>query len=233
MNYSNRIVLGIGIVATIGLGAAMAVNTTTALNTATAAAPAITAAAHQAGAAPDAAKQVSHLFEVDAGHSSMIFKIRHLGVANFMGRFNSFGGSYTLDPANLESSTFNFTVDANSVDTNSSRRDGHIKSPDFFDVANHPEMTFESTKVEKKSDTHLLVRGDLTFRGVTKPVDVTIKIIGAAETQQGYKNGIDASFTFKRSDFGNDTYVANGGLSDEVEIMVTVEGVRKDAAPAS
>jgi len=166
-------------------------------------------------------------YEVDGGHSSNMFKINHMGVANFMGRFNKMGGTYTMDPAKLEASTFEITIDADSVDTNSEGRDKHLRNPDFFNTAEYPNITFKSTKVEKVGDNMLNVTGDLTFRGVTKPVTAKFQIFPGKETRQGFKSGFEANFSIKRTDFGNDTYVAQGGLGDEVQVTVCVEGAKK------
>ena len=163
-------------------------------------------------------------YEVDSGHSSNMFKINHMGVGNFIGRFNKMDGTYTMDPAKLEASTFEITIDAESVDTNSEGRDKHLRSPDFFNTAEYPTVTFKSTKVEKAGDNMLNVTGDLTFRGKTKPITAKFQIFPGKETRQGFKSGFEANFTLKRTDFGNDTYVAQGGLGDEVQVTVCVEG---------
>jgi polyisoprenoid-binding protein YceI len=175
-----------------------------------------------------AAAGTAPAFAVDAVHSSVMFKINHMGVTNFYGRFNEIEGSYVLDEANHANSTFEFTVKADSVDTNSDRRDGHLKSADFFNVAEYPNITFRSTKVAKAGDNKLTVTGNLTLHGVTKPVDVEMKLFPAKETRQGHRGGFESHFTIKRTDFGMDTYVAEGGLGDEVTILVAVEAARKD-----
>lgn len=166
-------------------------------------------------------------FAVDAVHSSLMFKINHMGIANFYGRFNHIDGSYTIDETDVTNSTFEFTVKADSVDTNNERRDGHLKSADFFNVAEYPTITFKSTKVTKKGDNQITVTGDLTMHGVTKPVDVEMKLFTAKETRQGFKGGFESHFTVKRSDFEMNYGVAEGGLGDEVTILVAVEGVQK------
>jgi len=177
--------------------------------------------------APQSAPAAGDTFTVDAGHSSNMFKISHMGVGNFMGRFNEMEGTYTLDPAKPEASTFNITIDAESVDTNSEGRDKHLRNPDFFNTAEYPTITFKSTKVEKAGDNMLNVTGDLTFCGVTKPVTAKFQVFPGKETRQGFKSGFEANFTVKRTDFGNDTYVAQGGLGDEVQVTVCVEGGKK------
>ncbi|MHC5024475.1 MAG: YceI family protein [Planctomycetota bacterium] len=166
-------------------------------------------------------------FTVDTVHSSMVFKIRHMGVANFMGRFNEISGSYVFDPDDPSSASFDLRIPVTSVDSNSERRDRHLKSPDFFNVAEHPEMTFRSKSVKAHGEDLLRVSGDLTMHGVTKQLSVDMHLIGIGDTAQGFKSGFETTFTVKRSDFSMDTYVAEGGLGDEVQVTVCLEGLRK------
>lgn len=166
-------------------------------------------------------------FNVDPVHSSLFFKIEHMGVANFYGRFNSVSGEYTLDEGDPTKSQFNFTVKADSVDTANSRRDGHLKSADFFNVAEYPAITFKSTKVERAGENQLKVTGDLDLHGVTKPVTTDVKIFPAKEIQQDVKGGLEATFAIKRSDFGMNYGVSQGALGDAVALTVSIEAARK------
>ena len=168
------------------------------------------AAAHEGAPEPAPAGEAVG-FEVDNVHSSVIFKISHMGVANFYGRFNDIQGTYTLDEADPSASHFDFQVKADSVDTKNSKRDGHLKS----------------AKITRTGETKANVTGDLTFHGVTKPITLDMQIFTAKQTAQGYKGGLETTFTIKRSDYGMDTYVANGALGDEVTITVAVEAARK------
>ena len=182
----------------------------------------------EAAAAPAVAPTAAAgTYELDAVHCSNMFRIRHMGVANFRGRFNEMSGGYTFDPASPESARFNITINAASIDTNNKGRDNHLRSPDFFNVAEYPEITFKSTGVEPLTDDTMKVTGDLTLLGTTRPVTVDMKLVGMGETRQGFKSGFDGTFTVKRSEFGMETYVAEGGLGDEVTIMVSLEGNRK------
>lgn len=184
------------------------------------------AAAHEGAPEPAPAGEAVG-FEVDNVHSSVIFKISHMGVANFYGRFNDIQGTYTLDEADPSASHFDFQVKADSVDTKNSKRDGHLKSADFFNVAEYPTISFKSAKITRTGETKANVTGDLTFHGVTKPITLDMQIFTAKQTAQGYKGGLETTFTIKRSDYGMDTYVANGALGDEVTITVAVEAARK------
>lgn len=158
-------------------------------------------------------------FTLDPVHSSVMFKIEHMGVSNFYGSFNDVSGTYTLG----ETPSFNFSIKTDSVDSRNEARDKHLKSPDFFNAPEFPTITFKSTKVEKDGDK-LKVTGDLTLHGVTKPVTADFKIWPAKETRQGMKGGFETHFTIKRTDFGMNTYVAEGGLGDEVTVMFAGEG---------
>src|SRR5688572_4951863 len=165
--------------------------------------------APQSGApAPKTAAAGAETFSVDSVHSSLIFKIQHMGIANFYGRFNEIAGTYSVDQANPANSRFDFKVPTASVDTKDAKRDGHLKSPDFFNATEYPEITFKSTKVVRGGDNQLKVTGDLGLHGVTKPVTVNMTLFPAKQTRQGYKGGFETTFDIKRTDFGMDTYVA-------------------------
>lgn len=174
------------------------------------------------------ASQEGTVFKIDTLHSGVFFQIRHMGVTNFVGSFDKFDGSFNIDWESPENSFMDISVDAASVDSNNEKRDGHIKSNDFFTVKQFPEMTFVGQTFKKTSDDRMEIIGDLTFLGVTKPVTVETKLVGEGSTRQGYKMGIDSTFSFKRTDFGNSTYVKEGALGDEVTIWVNLAGVRQD-----
>ncbi len=184
------------------------------------------AAAQQGGAAPAAPAAAQPLapgaFKVDGGHSAVIFKIKHNNVTNFYGRFNNLSGAWNLDAAAPDKSAMEFSIKTDSVDTGNSKRDDHLKSPDFFNAKENPTMTFKSTKVTKKDDTHYEVTGDLTLMGKTKPVTVAIEHTGTATGERGTRSGIEAVFTIKRSDYGVGS--AGPGLGDEVTVIAGVEG---------
>ena len=167
-------------------------------------------------------------YKVDGVHSSIIFRIDHMGIAPFYGAFTDVSGTYQYDPDHPERSSFNIVVKTDSVDTRNENRDNHLKSPDFFNAVEYPEITFKSTKVLPAGKNKLKVTGDLTLHGQTQPVEVDMTLVGRSETKQGFKSGFDVTFAFKRSDFGMDTYVAEGGLGDEVKLMIGLEGARQE-----
>ncbi len=156
----------------------------------------------------------------------MVFKIKHQKVANFYGRFNEVSGSFNLNAAAPESSTIEVKVNADSVDSANTKRDQHIKSADFFSVKEFPDITFKSTSTAKVSDGVYDVTGDLTFRGVTKPITARVTDTGTGEGRGGAKlAGIEAVFTIQRSEFGMG--FMPGGLGEDVQLIVALEGAMK------
>ncbi|HEX6964063.1 MAG TPA: YceI family protein [Lacipirellula sp.] len=173
-------------------------------------------------------------FAVDNSHTSVIFGVSHLGYSFTYGRFNKVSGAFTLDPAGPEASTFQLAIDASSIDTNDAKRDEHLRGPDFFDAGQFPAITFKSTKVEgKRTDAGmtLLVTGDLTMHGVTKPVTLELQKLGEGPGPGGgFRTGFNCQAKLKRSDFGMTNMIPSVG--DEVAITISFEGVRKDGGPA-
>jgi polyisoprenoid-binding protein YceI len=183
--------------------------------------------AGQAQPATKAAAPAGGAFAVDAVHSSVIFGIKHLNVANFYGRFNKPSGTFLINKDDPSKSIVDVSIDANSVDTANEGRNSHLKSPDFFSTKEFGTITFKSKSFKKaeKANTYE-VAGDLTFRGQTKPVTVSIEDTGTGPGMKGGTvAGIEARFTIKRSDFGMG-FMPNG-LSDEVSLIVSLEG-KKD-----
>ena len=164
-------------------------------------------------------------YDVDPVHSTLVFGITHLGVSYFYGRFNSPYGEFQFDPDNLSGSSFEIVASADKVDTNNPRRDGHLKSGDFFNARQFPTITFKSTQVTKAGDNTYKVAGDLTLHGVTKPITIELEHIGTRDTPRGHLCGFRTTFTIKRSDFGM-TFML-GDLGDEVTLMIGIEGTKK------
>jgi polyisoprenoid-binding protein YceI len=200
--------------ALISIGAVGLAATSTTITPSPAPAP----AASPAALAPET-------FTVDPVHSAVIFRIKHNNVSNFYGRFNDLAGTWTLDDAAPEKSTMEFAIKAESVDSGNSKRDDHLRSPDFFNAKEFPTLTFKATKVAKKGDNTFEVIGDLTLLGKTKPVTVAVTHTGTAAGRRGTVSGIEATFTFKRSDFGMN--YGTGQLGDEVTIIAGIEGAGK------
>ena len=166
-------------------------------------------------------------YTVDPGHSGVVFSVNHLAVSRFWGRFNSVDGRYRFSPDAPGASSIEITIPIESIDTNSTGRDRHLRSDAFFDAEAHTAMTFKSTSIEAAGGTMYRVKGDMTMRGVTKPVIAKLEWIGSGDrgAQFGYRSGFEARFEVKRSDFGMDRYIKEGLLGDEVRIIVFIEGI--------
>ncbi|MGH9492827.1 MAG: YceI family protein [Terriglobales bacterium] len=174
-------------------------------------------------------------WEIDPVHSSAQFSVRHMMVSNVRGEFAKLSGTVVYDPKNLKVSSVEATIDATSINTHEPKRDEHLKSPDFFDVAKYPTLSFQSKKVEKAGAGKLRVTGDLTIHGVTK--EVVLYVEGPSpEVRMGanIRSGASASTTINRKDFGlvwNKALETGGVLvGDEVKITLEIEMGRKAAA---
>ena len=166
-------------------------------------------------------------YKVDGAHSSATFTIRHF-VSEVDGRFKDFDGTIKYDKANPSASTVAFNIRAASIDTDNANRDKHLSSPDFFDVAKFPTLTFASTSVSAKDANTLNVTGNLTIHGVTKAVTVPVAVLGTAKGMGGADlAAFKTSFTINRQDYGvawNRAMEGGGSiLSDDVTITIRVE----------
>jgi polyisoprenoid-binding protein YceI len=165
-------------------------------------------------------------FKVDPVHASVIFGIKHLKASNFYGRFNDISGSFLLDGS--DKSMIDVSVKTASVDTGNSKRDDHIRSQDFFSAKEFPTFSFKSTSVKKTGENTFDVAGTLTVRGQSKPITVKVEKTGEGPGMAPGVTvaGFETRFSFKRSDFGMNKYIAEGALSDEVSLIVAIEGGR-------
>lgn len=164
-------------------------------------------------------------YTVDKVHSGLFFKIEHDGAGTFLGRFNEIDGKFSIDADKPESGMLDFTVKSDSVDTNNADRDKHLKSADFFNTKQFPEITFKSKSI-KKVDGGFEIAGDLTLTGTTKSVTtkVTNFKTGASPRTKKENAGFEATFTINRNDFGITKYP--GGLGDNVTLVIGIEGTR-------
>jgi len=183
--------------------------------------------------APSAAAES---YQIDPGHTSVIFGISHMGLSYTYGRFNKVSGSYELDRENMAASQFKLTIDASSIDTNSQNRDQHLRGPDFFNAAQFPLISFESTKVVPQTaedgKTHLNVVGNLTMHGVTKRISFDLLLVGEAQGPRGdHRTGFHTDAKLKRSDFGMTGMIP--AIGDEVAVTISFEGVRQQGGGAS
>jgi polyisoprenoid-binding protein YceI len=178
-------------------------------------------------------------WQIDPAHSHIQFSVRHMMLAKVRGEFDKFSGTIHLDEANPAASTVDIQIEAASINTREAQRDGHLKSPDFFDVATHPILNFKSKRVDVKDDTHAVVVGDLTIRDVTQEVALNVEYMGQSKTPFGTTNaGFEATTKINRKDFGL-TYNAvleTGGVAvgDEISITIDLELIKQpETEPAS
>jgi|GEM_PF-184299 polyisoprenoid-binding protein YceI len=164
-------------------------------------------------------------YKIDASHSSVGFSIKHI-FSKVPGNFRKFSGKIVYDPANPAGASVNATIITASIDTDNDRRDGHLKSPDFFHVADYPEASFKSNSVKKDGD-RLLVSGDLTIRGVTKSVVMPVEVLGVGihPMSKAGVAGFSGAITIKRSDYGVNHWVDEvpGLLGEDVTLTLNVE----------
>jgi polyisoprenoid-binding protein YceI len=165
-------------------------------------------------------------YKVDPVHSTVLFRVHHANVGQYWGRFNDPAGTFTLDEADVAKSTFNVEVKVNNVDTHNPQRDGHLKSPDFFNEKQFPTITFKSTAAKKGDAANvLLVTGDLTIHGVTRSVTVPVELTGKGEFPKGTpRAGVEAVFNIKRTEFDMKNMV--GPVGDDVRLVVSLEGTK-------
>ncbi len=181
---------------------------------------------------------MTNKYEIDPAHSSLQFSVRHLMMSNVRGAFSGVHGVLNYDPQNPSASTVEASVDVNTVNTHDAQRDAHLKTPEFFDTAEFPTITFRSTKVEKKGDGEFQVTGDLTLHGVTKPVTLNVEEV-SEEGKDLWGNtriGASAKTKIKRSDFGltwNAALEAGGVVvGDDVKLDFELEFVKAKVAAA-
>ncbi|TVQ52636.1 MAG: YceI family protein [Phycisphaerales bacterium] len=166
-------------------------------------------------------------YSIDNVHSAVIFRIKHLGVAYFYGRFNQLDGVIHWNDDNPENSRFDLRIDADSVDTNHSGRDEHLRSPDFFNVSEHPEITFKSNRIERRSEGRYRMTGELKLHGESKTITVDLHHTGAGEHPRSGRalHGFESVFRIKRSDFDMNYGIEAGAIGDEVELRIGIEAL--------
>jgi polyisoprenoid-binding protein YceI len=166
------------------------------------------------------------IYEVDPVHSSTIFRVKHLGITYVYGRFNNLAGTLKIDNENPANNSVDMHVRTEDVDTFNVKRDDHLRSPDFFDAGQFPVISFKSSSFRKLGRDEYEVRGDLNVHGVTRPLKVKALHTGEGTHPSGdYRIGFQTTFTIMRTEFGMDYFL--GGVSDEVVITLSVQGIRK------
>jgi len=165
-------------------------------------------------------------YKLDPAHTSIVFRVKHLGVAYVFGRFNGPTGSFVFDESAPSKCAIEMQAETKNVDTAVEKRDTHLKSPDFFNAGEYPLVSFKSKSVKKLSENTYEVSGDLALLGKTRPITVKANATGAGKDPWGnFRRGFETSFSIKRSDFGMNFMM--GGVSDEVNLTVSLEGIRQ------
>lgn len=164
-------------------------------------------------------------YKIDANHTDVVASWSHFGFSNPIAHFGQVDGFITYDPAKVGDSKVEVTIPLAGLNSHVTSFDDHLRSDDFFDAANHPNITFKSTSVKSAGKDKLTVVGDLTIKGITKPVTlaVTINKLGVQPMAKREAAGFEATTTIKRSDFGVGKYAPN--VSDEVKISITTEAI--------
>ncbi|MDC9588217.1 YceI family protein [Xenorhabdus sp. XENO-10] len=173
------------------------------------------------------AMAADYKFDTAGQHAFIEFRIQHLGMSWLYGGFKKFDGNFTFDAQNPATDKVNVIIKTNSVDTNHAERDKHLRGADFLNTAKYPEAKFISTEVKKTGENYTIV-GDLTLNGVTKPVTLNAKLVGEGKDPWGgYRAGFEANGKIKLKDFKIKSDL--GPKSQEVELIISVEGVREKA----
>jgi polyisoprenoid-binding protein YceI len=175
---------------------------------------------------------------IDPMHSEVQFKVKHLVISTVTGSFNKFEGSAETGTDDFENASINFSIDVDSIDTNQPQRDGHLKAPDFFDAASFPKITFASTFFTKKSGSDYTLKGNLTVKGVTKPVELAVEFGGLGKDMQGNtKAGFEIAGVVNRKEFGMvfNAPTETGGLmlGEDIKLVISVQLAKEAVAVAA
>jgi polyisoprenoid-binding protein YceI len=167
-------------------------------------------------------------WSLDKSHAKLGFSVTHLMVSNVEGSFKTIDAKITSTKDDFSDAVIELSGDVNSVNTENEQRDTHLKSPDFFDAAQFPTLTFKSTSFKKVADKKYKLVGNLTLHGVTKPIELDVVLNGTAVHPYTKKTiaGFKVSGTLKRSDFGISTATPSAALSDEIAITSNAEFIK-------
>jgi polyisoprenoid-binding protein YceI len=181
---------------------------------------------------------IAATYSIDPSHTTAGFGVKHLMVSTVRGQFDKVAGTVQIDGADVTRSSVDVTIEAASVNTRDAKRDEHLRSADFFDVAKYPAITFRSTRIEKSADGKLLATGNLTLHGVTKPVTLTVDALTAPSKAPwgSTVRGVNATGKLSRKDFGLvwNKALETGGVAvgDEVQLTIDAELVEQPAKTA-
>jgi polyisoprenoid-binding protein YceI len=171
-------------------------------------------------------------YKIDAAHSEIKFQVRHMMITNVTGTFLQFDATMDSEKPDFSDANISFEADINSITTNQEQRDGHLKSADFFDATNHPKLTFTSTGIDKVDDNDFKLHGNITLRGVTRPITLDVEYGGTATDGYGQtKSGFEMKGKINRKDFGLNwsALTEAGGLvvSDDVKLLMQVQMIKQ------
>ena len=166
-------------------------------------------------------------YVIDLTHSHILFMVDHLGFAKMVGLFTNFGGNFSLDPENVAASKLAVTIKTDSLQTQFAPRDKDLKGGDWFNITEFPEIPFVGTEFAKKDEHTGTITGNLTLRGMTKPVrlDVVLNKVGQNPLDKKNSAGLSARGTLKRSDFGMKAFL--GPIGDDIDIIIEIEAKQK------
>jgi polyisoprenoid-binding protein YceI len=172
--------------------------------------------------------QTATKWVIDPMHSEVQFKVKHLVISTVSGFFKSFAGELITDGDDFENAEIDFTLDIDSIDTNQSQRDEHLKSAEFFDAATYPKISFKSTSFTKTGDDEYALKGDLTIKDVTKPVSLDVEFGGSAADFYGNtKAGFEISGKINRKEFGltwdGVTEAGSIVVGEDIKLLINVQ----------
>lgn len=176
------------------------------------------------------AKAEPREFKLDPEHFAIVFMTHHVGLADTVGMFREASGSFTYDAEADTVSDVEIVVQTDSVFTNHEKRDEHLRGPDFLNAKEYPTMTFTAEEAVKTGEKTGKLKGELTLRGVTRPLTLDVRLAGARRYPFGDKHyaiGISARGTIKRSEFGMTYAVDNGWVGDEIDLIIEFEAIRQ------
>ena len=175
---------------------------------------------------PQFSRAAEYVIDTKGSHAFIQFKIPHLGYSWLLGQFNEFQGTFSYDEKNPAATTVKVTIETASIDSNHAKRDKHLRGKDFLEVEKYPQATFASTAFEAKGDNEAVVKGNFTLHGVTRPIEIAVKQVGAGKDPWGgFRRGFEGTTTFALKDYNINFDL--GPASKEVEIYLSLEGIRQ------
>lgn len=167
-----------------------------------------------------------YVIDTEGGHAFVQFRIKHLAYSWLYGRFDDFSGTFTYDTEDTSNSAVEVTINTASLNSNHAERDKHLRGKDFLDVDRYPQASFRSTAYKETGFNTSVLEGELTLKGITKPVRIEVQRIGnGPDPWGGYRRGFQGSTSFALRDFGIDYNL--GPAASEVEMILSIEGVRQ------